>query len=406
MTLLIYRIFYCLGRILITVLQPVLPSELRTWVALRNQNYVPQHSFANSTIWFHAASGEIEYCKSVIRLIKKRYPSENIVVTYSSPSAEKLFHNIQNEVDLFMPLPWDQPSPLKELLRQLKPKVLIFSRTDIWPELLHQVRRQGIKTGVISYYPRLKNLNLPFVKWILAQLDFISCLDEQTKNRLKIITDTPITADGDTRFDQVFHRLAHPSKLSIQNKKYWVCGSTWPEDEDILLPTFRSALEQDYKIVLCPHEVSSHNLSRLKSEVSRNGFTCSFLSEYGNAQDIEIRTDVLIVDRIGYLADCYRQAALAFVGGSFKDKVHSVMEPLCCGLPVLVGPHYRNNPEAVRYHGTFVMSVQNAEQLKSAINSITPFEKQSIIEVMKKNQYASEKVLHLITGSFQEKSNS
>lgn len=400
--LMVYRFLYALARILVTVLRPVLPQALRDWIDLRSRK-PDAAQMPTSCIWFHASSGEIEYCKSVIRLLKKQRPDEKIAVTYSSPSAEKLFHNIRAEVDLFLPLPWDQPSQTAELIRYLHPKVLVFSRTDIWPELLYQARRQGVKTGVISYNPRLKILTAPIIRWLLAQLDFISCLDEQSKNRLRLITDTPLTADGDTRFDQVFYRLSQKSKLNIQNKKYWVCGSTWPEDEAVIFRTFPNFLKNHYKIVLSPHEVNPENMKRVHDELVRLGFTCSFFSAYPDAQNIEIQTDILIMDRIGYLADCYRQATLAFVGGSFKDKVHSVMEPLCCGLPVLVGPHYQNNPEAVRYHGLYVMSVHDAAQLNKVAASIALSEGEKITAAMKKNQNASEKVLKLIIDCSQEK---
>jgi 3-deoxy-D-manno-octulosonic-acid transferase len=38
------------------------------------------------TVWFHCASGEFEYAKPVIALIKKELPQLKIVVTYFSPT--------------------------------------------------------------------------------------------------------------------------------------------------------------------------------------------------------------------------------------------------------------------------------------------------------------------------------
>jgi 3-deoxy-D-manno-octulosonic-acid transferase len=71
------------------------------------------------------------------------------------------------------------------------------------------------------------------------------------------------------------------------------------------------------------------------------------------------------------LQELYTWGDLAFVGGSFKDKVHSVMEPLCVGIPVVVGPHHSNNREALHFQhvilgtGFFAVTpIQNSNDLR------------------------------------------
>ncbi|MCI5160025.1 MAG: 3-deoxy-D-manno-octulosonic acid transferase, partial [Candidatus Electrothrix sp. AUS1_2] len=49
---------------------------------------------------------------------------------------------------------------------------------------------------------------------------------------------------------------------------------------------------------------------------------------------------VLILDTLGELAQCYGQADLAFVGGSLVPQGgHNPIEPAVHGVPVLFGPH-------------------------------------------------------------------
>ena len=59
-------------------------------------------------------------------------------------------------------------------------------------------------------------------------------------------------------------------------------------------------------------------------------------------------TRILIINRIGILADLYKYADIAYVGGSFKQGIHNVMEPAVYGLPVLFGPVHNNSYEARR----------------------------------------------------------
>jgi 3-deoxy-D-manno-octulosonic-acid transferase len=57
--------------------------------------------------------------------------------------------------------------------------------------------------------------------------------------------------------------------------------------------------------------------------------------------------DVVVVDRVGVLADLYRVARAAYVGGGFGDDgLHSVIEPAALGVPVTFGPRHGNAVEA------------------------------------------------------------
>jgi 3-deoxy-D-manno-octulosonic-acid transferase len=119
----------------------------------------------------------------------------------------------------------------------------------------------------------------------------------------------------------------------------------------------------------------------------------SRLSNIADLKCVELTTNVFLIDKIGYLADCYRFADLAFVGGSFKEKIHSVMEPLCCGLPVLSGPYYANNPEAIKYLGRVVFSVKNNQEFLQVLPDILRIEKNFILNELKQNKNASLNVL-------------
>jgi 3-deoxy-D-manno-octulosonic-acid transferase len=56
---------------------------------------------------------------------------------------------------------------------------------------------------------------------------------------------------------------------------------------------------------------------------------------------------LLIVDRVGVLAELYAGAALAYVGGGFGSAgLHSVVEPAACGVLVLFGPRWSGNRDA------------------------------------------------------------
>ncbi len=369
----IYRIIYFILKNLALILKPVLSQTTQKWIDLRHKSKTIDIEISNC-IWFHASSGEIEYCKSVIRELKGNNPEQPILVTYSSASAEKLFQNIASSVDCFMPLCWDDPVSVKHLIEKTSPKAIVFSRTDFWPELITQALERKIILGVIAFNPSFNIFKNCFYTNYLKRFDFISCVNKASTEKLKALITEPnvsIHADGDTRFDQVFYRLSQPPKVEVSDSNaIFILGSTWLEDEDYWWPHFQNLINKNIKIILSPHDVSVQNIKRLTEKLKIAGFNFNLFSDYilsQQSQPVLIKeiADLLLVDQIGYLADLYRFSDIAFVGGSFKAKVHSVMEPLCCGLEVFVGPHYKNNPEAVEYLGRFV------HQLPEVSNSTT-----------------------------------
>jgi 3-deoxy-D-manno-octulosonic-acid transferase len=402
-----YRIIYFVFSNILIYLRFLLPFKLKKWIELRQYKLKIESNFFNC-IWFHAASGEIEYCKAVIRALKKTDPAIKVVVSYSSPSAERLFKNIAEHVDLFFPVPWDKPDDMAYVFSILKPKFLIFSRTDFWPEMIATARKNQVKLGVISFTanPNANYLQRLVLSKLLFSFDFISAVDEGTisilKNRLNI---KYLSSDGDTRFDQVFFRLSQESKIQVFSEKpQIVFGSTWPEDEKVIFEILPELINK-FKIIFSPHEVSEKNISRLEEKLKEKDLKFLRLSQISGFNDnfnssplsFSFSTDVLLVDRIGYLADFYRYSTLAFVGGSFKSRVHSVMEPLCCGNHVLVGPKIANSPEALRYLNQFVHVASDEISLLQKITALEKSQdKNLILNEMTKNKNASQKVVDLL----------
>ncbi len=370
-----YRVIFTIIKCIVLILKPFAGAKLNLWIGLRGRSTELIRQKEKS-FWFHASSGEIEYVKSVIIALKNENPSALIYVTYSSPSAEKLFSNIKPYVTQFLPLPWDKPAPIQNLLKVLNPGAIIFSRTDFWPELIYQANNLNVPIYIVSYFGRLSKFRKLMARWLFSKVKYISCVDELSAAQLKSVLPgtVQISVDGDTRFDQVFWRLGQSTKVHLKTSQpVFICGSTWLQDEEKLFLIFDGLFAKNYKIILSPHEVNSPNISRLATTIKKMGRSLQILSEQ-NKSNIELTADFLLIDEIGFLADFYRYSQIAFVGGSFKEKVHSVMEPLCCGLPVLLGPHFSNNPEAKKYaqhkNPQAIYICQNSDELLSAIEQI------------------------------------
>lgn len=377
---LIYRsLFVPFFNLLAKLLAPFAKGKLKEFLADRQPHTLPE--LEASCIWIHASSGEIEYAKSVIRALKAEWPQKPIIVSYFSPSAKKLIHHFPGVAATFA-LPLESQSEIKRHLNHFRPECLLIARTDVWPELVFQAKKRNIpcllfSATLSSDSSRKFGISGLLTRFALNQLSEIHCVSEGDLNefqQLKI--ETKIFSSGDTRYDQVLYRLQNPNPIKLElkpNQKTFVCGSTWPEDEDVLIPAFPELIRKGYKIILAPHEVSTQHLEQITLKLKKKDLTYTYYSKAKNWSE-----DILLVDQIGCLQEIYTWGQIAFVGGSFKEKVHSVMEPLAAGLPVFVGPHHQNNREALQFqHYTeadlsAVMEIKRSDDLPYFIQKLEP----------------------------------
>jgi len=316
-------------------------------------NAYPWLKFAKNTkpIWLHCSSMEFEYAKPVIREIKRQNPAQKIIVTYFSPSAQRAVEGFAG-VDFACPLPWDFWWVVKEFIDYHKPKMLLYARTDVWPEVTVQCLLHGIPTLLFSATltqtsSRLRVFSLGFTRWCYSLITKIFSVSQSDQNNFKRAgIERNCLVLGDTRYDQVLYRLQNPKVLKNifptknSSLRTVVFGSTWPEDECVIFAAIEQLKNKNLCFVIVPHEATAAHMQNISQHK---------IVRYSLFNGTLKLDDVLVIDQVGILAELYTHADLAFVGGSFKKNVHSVMEPLAAGNVTLVGPYYENNREAVEF---------------------------------------------------------
>ncbi|MFL5598724.1 MAG: 3-deoxy-D-manno-octulosonic acid transferase [Gemmatimonadaceae bacterium] len=311
---------------------------------------------ASPLAWFHAPSvGEGLQAFPVIELIRARRPDVQIAYTFYSPSAEQFSRSVK--CDFADYLPFDTFAHSSAIVSALRPTALIFSKLDIWPALTETAAAAGVRVGVISAtIPESSGRRGVFARALLgdayAAIVRAGAIDERDAERLReqgVRTDR-ISVTGDTRYDQVWLRArGDPSSLvqSLRSARpTLVAGSTWPSDEEHLLPAWIRIRDKipDARLILAPHEVESAHLRSIESWARDRQFSIARV----DANDAP-HADVILVDRFGILGDLYALADVAYVGGGFHSAgVHSVLEPAAFGAPVLFGPRHERSSDAAK----------------------------------------------------------
>ena len=316
---------------------------------------------ARPLVWVHAPSvGEGLQAKPVLESLRARHPDWQLAYTFFSPSAERLARTLPADVTDYVPL--DRPREVRAVLELLQPRALVFSKLDVWPELTLAAARQSVRLGLISatVSPHSSRLRWPARAWTTPAyraLERVGTISEEDGRRLVLLGARPevISVTGDTRYDSVaeraarFDRSREPFARLLADAKgrfTIVAGSTWPSDEHVVLPAFRDFLVQvpDARLILAPHEPHPDHLAGIaKLAQSLRLPRPARLSQLEHAKSVP----VIVVDRVGILADLYATGDVAFVGGGFhRAGLHSVLEPAVFGVPVAVGPHWETSRDA------------------------------------------------------------
>ena len=332
------------------------------------------------TIWFHAASlGEYEQGLPVIEEIKQKFPSHKIVVTFFSPSGyEVRKNNAVADVTIYLPL--DTSSNAKQFIQLVHPEMVFFIKYEYWPNYLNELKKQEIKTYLISGILRE---NQAFFKWYggfyrnaLKTFDYFFVQNENSKKLLQSIGFNNVKVSGDTRFDRVVSILERDNSLDFiatfkDNKTTIVIGSSWPKDESLLVEYINKASD-NVKFIIAPHNIKPEQIQELKKSIRKKTILFSEKDEIlKQVQNDKLeKFQVFIIDTIGILTKIYSYADIAYVGGGFGNPgVHNILEPATFGLPVVIGPNYSHFAEAtalVNMEGC--ISIQNQTELNEAFD--------------------------------------
>ncbi|WBX77040.1 3-deoxy-D-manno-octulosonic acid transferase [Tenacibaculum ovolyticum] len=330
----------------------------------------------DKVIWFHAASlGEFEQGRPIIEKLKEQYKNHKIVITFFSPSGYEIRKNYAL-ADVICYLPLDTKSNVKKFIDKIHPDIAIIIKYEFWPNLLSELKKQQVKTILISGIFRKKQ---SFFKWYgafmrnkLNAFNHFYVQNEASKKLLSSIGFENATIAGDTRFDRVYDILKQDNNLSFisefkDNTYTVIAGSTWKEDEKLLVNYINNHASVDEKFIIAPHNINHKEIKELQTSINKKTILYSE-KENGNLSDYQ----VFIIDTIGLLTKIYSYADVAYVGGGLATGLHNILEPATFGVPIVFGGNkYKKFQEATDLLALgSVITVVNSEDFSSTFTSL------------------------------------
>lgn len=301
-------------------------------------------------LWIHGVSmGESMVAIGFAKELKKLYPESIILFTTTHPDviADVEKRKIADAVAYF---PLDNYRSMERIFRRWKPDAVFVAETDFWPEFSYHCSQKNIplmlingriSSKIATFYKRAKGI----AEIVFGSFSSFAVQSQVDADRLMDIGVKPekIHVLGNMKAD-----FTHTSQVNLDSVSEWrrgrktvVFGSLHPEELEILKPLFADLAKENIATIIAPRNIAL--AESWSKEVAESGITVAKKSEIKDSQ-------VLILDTIGELASVYKLSDISFVGGSLdRDKTggHNPLEVLQQGVPLLMGPYYRNFTDIV-----------------------------------------------------------
>ena len=333
-------------------------------------------------IWVHAVSaGEVVAAVPILRELRELLPTHDLLFSTTTPAGHEMAEQqAKAYIDGLFYSPFDLPWVTRRVVETIRPQVFVSLESELWPNLLHELKRQGCRTVMVNgriseqSYRRSRKFAHSLFRWMLGNMDRLLMQSAPDAQRIlelgQLNAPDKIMVVGNSKFDQKIARLDEEQCRELRRNLHlpetapvFVAGSTRSAEEEAqVIAAYQTMLAQvpDLCLIIAPRQIDrapelaaamqSAGLSPvLRSEMQEKKKRRKEEEKTGESQSSTERaehlipnTQHLILNTMGELADVYAVATIAFVGNSFAPVVkgggQNLLQPLAHGKPVLFGP--------------------------------------------------------------------
>ncbi len=314
------------------------------------------------SVWIHAVSvGEVLTVRSLLLDVRAAYPAHRVFVSTTTSTGQQVARQLGDLVDGVFYAPLDLAPFVARALDRIRPDLVMFVDTEIWPNWLRTCRRRGVKTTIVN--ARLSDQSYRgyrlvrfFMRRVFQHVDRVCAQTEAWGRRFVDLGLPPerLAVTGSLKFDAL-DVAATSAELHVgdrvlryfaftEGRSVLVAASTLDGEDEPVLRAFASLRETapEMTLILAPRH--PERVGAVEALARRHGFGTVRRSEL--EVDSTSGADVVVLDTVGELPRLFQLATLVFVGGSLVPSGgHNILEPAVFGKPIVFGPHMSNFAE-------------------------------------------------------------
>ena len=304
----------------------------------------------SSPIWIHAVSvGEVQVAGQLMRALRAVDPELRFVFSTTSSTGWRTAEQEVTDRDVLLYNPLDFPPLVRRAFDRIRPRAIILTETEIWPNFIRTAKRRGIPLFLAN--ARISDRSAPryrMLRWFFGEVfrcfTKIYVQSDLDAARLEAAgaERSAMEVTGSFKFDVAKRNPAKEQELRawIGEGRILLGGSTWPGEDEALL-RLSGELPPDVKLVIAPRHFEKADA--VEANILKAGCRCLRRSRgQTETPNPEVRT-VYLADTTGELMGLFGIASVVFVGKSLcAHGSQNMIEPCLCGVPTVVGPYTEN----------------------------------------------------------------
>ena len=370
---------------------------------------------AGDFVWIHAVSvGEVQVAGQLMREWRKVEPSVRFCFSTTSSTGWKIAEkelasltlstsqplNTSTPQDVLIYNPLDFPNFVKSALRTVRPRAIVLTESEIWPNFILQAKKMGIPLFLIN--ARVSDRSAPrykAAKWFFGEVlgAFTRIFAQSDLDKARLVAagapEAKVEVTGSFKFD-----VARRNEAKERELREWIFGdvpevrtrillggSTWPGEDEALLRIYKKILDSAVHLHLSPSPLlviaprHFEKADAVEANIRKAGFECVRRSRGERASRPFLRQErtggtpvppVFLADTTGELMGLYGIADVVFVGKSLcAHGSQNMIEPCLCGKPTLVGPYTENFRPVMSdlLASDAIIQVKDAEELEEKV---------------------------------------
>ena len=308
-------------------------------------------------IWFHGSSvGEVLSIIPLVRELEKKNDLAQILITSNTLSSAKVLKNLKFKKTIHQFFPIDANFIVKRFLKYWKPKACIFIESEIWPNVIRNIKKQKLPLILLNAritnksYKRWKKIN-SFSNKLFSMFDLCLPQNKETFKYLKKLGSKKIKLIGNLKLCEIKEENSKKLKSSqmsfLRSKKVLFTGlSTHYSEETFCTDLFLNLRKNKNEIlILIPRHVERTDL--IEKDLREKKLVTH---KHSSKRKINKKTDVYLVDTYGEAKKFLGLSKVIFTGGSLIS--HGGQNPLDAvrnNSIVIHGPSIYNFTEIYKF---------------------------------------------------------
>ncbi|MGB1557633.1 MAG: 3-deoxy-D-manno-octulosonic acid transferase [Oceanococcaceae bacterium] len=314
----------------------------------QRRGHLPE--FKQAPIWVHAASvGEVNSAAALVGALARDWPAFPLLLTAFTPTGMERWKAIAPPGARVAALPLDHPEWVQRAVQEVRPRAVLIVETEIWPNWLLALHRQGCPVLCLSARMRASTqrawtrwLGARLLREIFSPLRWVGAQTAADAARFRVLGAERVVVQGSLKWDlqwPAVDSLRQDFEHLLSGRSFWLGMSTHPGEEELLLQAHQDLRQRwpDLLLVLAPrHPRRAEELLQLCAQAGLS------VKQRSRAEGPEAAA-VWLVDTLGEAFALMQCAPQVFMGGSLVPVGgHNLLEPVAADCAVLVGPHTQN----------------------------------------------------------------